>query len=171
MAWVSWVPITDTHVQSKPWGIDGESAKRRKAIRQTWLPRARATPDVVVRFVVGNPSEIDGERALQKEMKRYPSDFISVDVDVRSRQLQIRVALCTAPAGGGGKHFSGPHCATCSHKCCHSNRQHCIVQRLESPGMSLSTILQAGMGGASLSLAATTARVWKSERVLLIAEP
>lgn len=88
-------------LQSAAKGIDSKYGKRRKAIRDTWLPAAKSLKDTVVRFVVGvehNPVILE---KLQREMAQFKDEFLSLDVEVRARWLKTpaapqTAALCTA---------------------------------------------------------------------------
>lgn len=69
-------------VQSKPWGWGGDAPLKRKAIRETWLPRAKAQPGVEARFVVGTAGEARVQESFLKQVDNYPDEFMLVPMEV-----------------------------------------------------------------------------------------
>eukprot|EP00892_Ulva_mutabilis_P002148 jgi/Ulvmu1/11934/UM082_0013.1 len=68
-------------IMSKPWGYAGDGPEKRKAIRETWLPRAKAQPGVEARFVVGRAGEDIVQESFLKQVDNHPDEFLLVPME------------------------------------------------------------------------------------------
>ena len=87
------------HLQSKPWGNAGDGPEKRKAIRETWLPRAKAQPGVEARFVVGRAGEDRVQESFLKQVDNHPDEFLLVSMLVCASSSSIALLSHTSVPG------------------------------------------------------------------------
>lgn len=85
-------------------GESGDYGRRRKAIRETYLPDLQTIPGIVAKFVVGHVTDGDIAPASDAEQSRYASSFLTVDAEVCLPLPRSLLSRASAPAGKPHRH-------------------------------------------------------------------
>lgn len=85
-------------------GESGDYGRRRKAIRETYLPDLQTIPGIVAKFVVGYVTDGDIAPASDAEQSRYASSFLTVDAEVCLPLPRSLLSRASAPAGKPHRH-------------------------------------------------------------------
>lgn len=70
-------------MQSPADGEFGDYGRRRKAIRETFLPNLDNVPGIEAKFVIGQVTDPGLARKIEAEQSRYAKSFLAVDAEVR----------------------------------------------------------------------------------------
>lgn len=80
-------------MQTTPSAADDKYARRRQAIRDTFLKNLTALEDVETKFVVGRSSESHVRQAFAEEVALYPDQHLHLDMEVRPCWASLVPAL------------------------------------------------------------------------------